>query len=136
GRVHLVQEVADNPIGAGALVERVFEDADLHELAELVFAHLTATEKTQLDARLELDGALPRARDADGVHKLFADKEYKPAKVATAIAKLLEEQKYTLGEVAAWLYARGLNFRLLQSGLNGERLDCFKLPRELRAMVA
>jgi hypothetical protein len=136
GRKELVAEMAENPIKAADLLERLFEDADLTELSGFVFLHLTPSEKSLLDPLLDLGGELARARDAAAVEALLRKKELKPRKVSGALGKMLTKLEYTLGEVGAWLYARGVNFRVLQSAMNGERLDCFRLPAEWREMKA
>ena len=133
GRKALLAELADKPIKAEDLLSRLFEDADLVTLSELVALHLEPGDKAKLDALLELKGELPRARDADGVLALLRGKELKPKMVIAALGKLAMAQKLSLTEMAAWLYARGYNFRVLQSAMNGERIDCLRIPAELRA---
>jgi hypothetical protein len=132
GRKNLLADLAEEPITSRALVERLFEEADLRELADFCALHLTAEEKSLVDAQLEADGELTRARDTSAFAAFFVRKGFTPARVASAMGAVLEAQKYTLAEVAAWLYARGFNHRALQAALNGERLDSLKLRRELR----
>ena len=133
GRVALLNEAAEGLVPPGALVERLFEHADLHELANLLQFHLLTDEKSALDAQLKLEGALPRCRDVAAVIALLEGKALKPAAVAKALGEVLVARKYALSDVAAWLYARGYNFRVLQRALNGERLDAFRLCAALRA---
>ncbi|MCA8911715.1 MAG: hypothetical protein KDB82_08415 [Planctomycetes bacterium] len=134
GRKELSREVSEGLVQPGALVERLFEQADLAELGRFIHLHMLSDERQALDDRLKLDGVLDKQREAAGIEKLFRDKKLKPAEVAGAIGKLLEARKYTLTDVVAWLYTRGYNFRILQRALNGERLDSFRLRRQLRAM--
>lgn len=134
GRVALLNETAEGLVPPGALVERLFEHADLHELANLIHFHLRTDEKNALDAQLKLEGALPRCRDTAAVKALLEAKPFEPAAVAKALGEVLVARKYALTDVAAWLYARGYNFRVLQRALNGERLDAFRLCGRLRAL--
>lgn len=129
GRTAFVAETADGLIAPGALVERLFEEADLVDIAGFTFAHLTPDEKRSLDESLKL-GGLIKANDAAAVHALLGTR--KPADVAKAIGQMLVRRKFTLSDVGTWLYARGFNFNVLQRALNGERLDAWRLRRSLR----
>ena len=136
GRSELNEEVGEGLIPPGALVERLFESADAFELAGFISAHLLSDEKQSLDDHLKLDGDLVKCSDAAGLQQLFADRKLKPVAVAKAIAGMLVARKYTLADVAAWLYMRGYNYRILQRALNGERLDAFRMRAKLRALEA
>jgi hypothetical protein len=131
GRTAFVAETADALVLPGALIERLFEEADLHDLATFIHRHLLADEKRALGETLALVG-LANCKDQPSVLALLGVR--KPAEVAKAIGAMLVARKYTLSDVGAWLYARGFNFRVLQRALNGERLDAFRLRRQLRAM--
>jgi hypothetical protein len=132
GRTDLVKEASEGFIRPHALVERLYEEADVRELAEFVFKHLKPTEKAALGKQLELENKLPRLRDADGVEQFFNDNELRPGAIATAIGRILEDDGYTLSDVLTWLYLRGHNYRVLQSAMNGERIDCFMRRRQIR----
>ncbi|MCB9933112.1 MAG: hypothetical protein H6841_06810 [Planctomycetes bacterium] len=133
GRTALLREVGEGLIPPGTLVERLFEHADLAELAGFIHLHLPRDEKRALGARLEIAEALPRCADAAAVQALLAGKSYSPSQVSRAIGEMLVAEKFSLADVAAWLYARGYNYRVLQRALNGERLDAFRLRSQLRA---
>ena len=133
GRVELTLEAKDGLIASSMLVERLFEEADLTDLSSFVFLHLLSDEKQSLDDRLKLEGELPKCRDGEAVLSLFNSKSFKPGGVAKAIGAVLFARKYSLSEVAAWLYARGFNFNVLQRALNGERIDAWRLRRKVRA---
>ncbi|MCC6466290.1 MAG: hypothetical protein IT463_13205 [Planctomycetes bacterium] len=134
GREALLAEAANNTVEPDDLLERLFEHADLRELAEFVALHLTGEEKGLLDRLLELKGGLSGA-DVAAVAGLLAAKEVRARAVVAALGKLVRQRDYTLQDTLAWLYARGWNFRVLQAAMNGERLDCIRLRAELRALA-
>lgn len=133
GREAFMAELAEDPIPPGHLVPRLFEHADLPELAAFIHRHLSAAEKASLSESLKLSTPLARARDADAV--LITLGELKPVAVSTAIGEMLVARGYSLTQVGAWLAARGFNFRVLQAALNGERIDCFIHRASLRAQA-
>jgi len=136
GRTELLREAADGLIAPDALVTRLFEDADLTELAQFCALHLKTDEKSRLDAALDRKGALSAARDAAAMEALFAAAKLPPADIATALGKTLKQQGYKLADVVAWLYLRGVNFVTLQRAMNGERIDSVRLRRQLRQWQA
>ncbi|MBK8207265.1 MAG: hypothetical protein IPK87_10840 [Planctomycetes bacterium] len=136
GRAEVIAEVADELISPEKFPGRLFEEADTAELAAFLFSHLSDDEKALLDTGLNLDGALPRCRDAAAIEALLAKQAIGSVQVCDALGKLLAGRRYSLRETVAWFYARGFNFRVLQSALNGERIDCFMLRRGLREMAA
>ncbi len=136
GRAEVIAEAADELISPEKFPGRLFEEADATELSAFLFSHLSEDEKALLDTGLKLDGALPRCRDAGAVEVLLAKHTTGTAQICDALGKLLAGRGYSLRECIAWFYARGFNFRVLQSALNGERIDCFMLRRGLRAMAA
>lgn len=136
GRAELMREAADGLIAPAALVTRLFEDADLAELAQFCALHLKTDEKARLDAALDRKGTLSAARDAAAIEAVFVAAKLAPADVAGALGKSLAQQGYKLADVAAWLYLRGVNFVALQRAMNGERIDSIRLRRQLRAMHA
>jgi len=133
GRIELTEEAADARVLPGALVERLFEEADLTDLAAFTHRHLLADEKRALDESLALGGVV-KCKDASAVLALMQAKPVSAAQVAKAIGAMLAARKYALPDVCAWLYARGFNFRILQRAMNGERLDALRLRRQLRAL--
>lgn len=136
GRTEVIAEVADELISPEKFPGRLFEEAATADLSTFLFSHLTDDEKTLLDTGLKLQGALPRCRDAAGVLALLDKHSITQARVSEALGKVLADRRYSLHETVAWFYARGFNFRVLQSALNGERIDCFMLRRGLHAMAA
>lgn len=135
GRVTLLEEAANEPVSAGDYPARLFEEADLPELARFFHLHLAPAEKSFVAARLGLGDELGRARDADAVLAAIKKKDLRPKPVTAALGELFKDRKYTLLEALAWFNARGFNYRLLQAALNGERIDSFMLSRELREMA-
>lgn len=135
GREELLAEAGDNLLEPDDLAERLFEHADLREVAAFVALHLTGEEKGLLDRLLELKGGLSGA-DAAAVEALFVSREVRAKAVVSALGKLLKQRKYSLSESLAWLYLRGWSFRVLQAAMNGERLDSIRLRAELRELVA
>ena len=131
GRTAFTVETADALVLPGALVERLFEQADLHDLSAFIHNHMLSDEKRALGEALGAAG-LANSRDHASVLALLGER--KPADVANAIGAMLVARKYSLEDVGCWLYARGFNFNVLQRALNGERLDAFRLRRQLRAM--
>ena len=133
GRTELTAEVKDGLISPGDFVKRLFEEADLAELSTFIHLHLLSDEIQSLDGGLKLDGELLKCRDEAAVLALLQSRKLKPGGVADAIGKMLVARKCTLTDTAAWLYARGFNFNVLQRALNGERLDALRLRTSLRA---
>ncbi|MCB9896281.1 MAG: hypothetical protein H6839_17765 [Planctomycetes bacterium] len=133
GRTELTAEVKDGLVSPGDFVKRLFEEADLPELSGFVHLHLLSDEVQSLDAALKLEGELHKCRDATGVLALFRAKSLTAEGVSAALGKMLVGRKYSLADTAAWLYARGFNFNVLQRALNGERLDALRLRASLRA---
>lgn len=130
GRTHLVQEASDGLITPQALVERLFEYADLPALASFIHLHLDREEKAALDKRLEAGGKLTSAADTSGV--IAALKDRKPGRVASAIGMHLADREYTTLNTVAWLAQRGFNLRAIQQAMNGERIDAFRVMAAVR----
>ncbi|MBX3459837.1 MAG: hypothetical protein KF696_07715 [Planctomycetes bacterium] len=135
GRVTLAKESAEGLVPAEALPGRLFDEAGLAELAHFFHLHLTPDEKALVAQRLELGDELVRARDAASLLGAMEKKGLRPKQAAEALGRLFAQRKYTLTEALAWLNARGFNYRVLQSALNGERIDSFLLSRELRELA-
>lgn len=134
GRARLLREAGENRFEPGKLVERLFETADLAELAGFCARHLTPDERTRLEARLKLTGKLKGA-DAAAVRQAFAAAGLKPDALAAALGGVLQDMGLKLTDVTAWLYLRGFNFEVLQRAMNGERIDSIRLRSRLRAMA-
>lgn len=136
GREQIVKEARDNLITPGLMLERMFEQADLEDIGAFTFRHLTKDEKAALDEALGLGGKLVTRADAKATVKLLRDNEIKPAQGVGALAEIVKSQELSLADTVTWLYARDFNFRILQRGMDGQRLDPFKIRRELRAKDA
>lgn len=136
GRAKIVREAADNPFGPDGLVARLFEEADLAELADFCFAHLRADEKNRLDGQLKLNGALAKAVDPGALEAVLRGAKLTPAAVTDALGTGLVAQGVKLSDAVAWLYVRGFNFHVLQRAMNGERIDSIRLRRQLREAAA
>ena len=130
GRKYLVQEAGEGSVTPDALIERLFEYADLATLADFIHLHLDKGEKGALGERLALGDKLETTANAAGVLTLLKGK--KPAAVAAAMGRTLTARKFTTTDVMAWLAARGFNFRALQSAMNGERIDAFRVKATVR----
>ena len=130
GRKDIVQEAGDGLIDPGALIERLFEYADLTTQAEFIHLHLTKGEKAVLDAQLKLGGKL--ASTSDLVSVLAALDGKKTKSVSAALGQSLEARKFKTTDVVAWLAARGFNFRAIQKAMNGERIDAFRVKASVR----
>ncbi|MBZ0136291.1 MAG: hypothetical protein K8I27_07960 [Planctomycetes bacterium] len=130
GRTLLVEEAAEGMVEPDALIERLFEYADTPTIAEFIHLHMTRDDKSALDKQLKLGDRLAATADLSGVIKLLDGA--KPAGVAAAIGRVLKARKYTLADTVAWLAARDFNFRAMQSAMNGERIDAFRVKRSVR----
>src|SRR5689334_20629318 len=94
GRTAFVEETADGLVAPGALVERLFEEADLTDIATFIYAHLLTDEKRDLGQALGLAN-LGGCKDAGAVQTMLGDR--KPAEVTKALGGMLVARKYTLG---------------------------------------
>lgn len=136
GRETLLRDAAGKPFAPGMLVERLFESADLAEIAGFCIVHLTTAERAALDTQLELKGTLGRAADVAAMQAAFEAGKLKPAAVAGALGITLAKREFKLEEVIAWLYARGVNFNALQGAMDGGRNDAMRLRANLRTLEA
>jgi hypothetical protein len=136
GRVKLLRDATEEHFAPSKLIERLFEEADLAELAAFTHSRLLRRERAQLDALLDFKGALAKAVDAAALEKLFRDAKLTPGAAATALGRVGAGAEWKIADVAAWLYARGCNFRLIQKALAGARIDSMRKRRQLREMAA
>ncbi len=131
GRERLVAESKDNLIEPEMLVDRLFEQADLHDLGRFITRHGTAAERQKIAGQLGIEDA----PGAEEFVKRCRSNEVSRKAAREALASLMKGNDFELPDAVAWLYARGFNFRVLQRALNGERIDSFKSRRELRVLA-
>jgi len=136
GRAALLRDAADNLFEPGKLIERRFEGADLAEIAAFCHARLLRDEKRGLDEKLGLKGALVRSADATAFEAVLKEAKLTPAAVAKALGAIAGGADARQSELVAWLYARGLNFRLIQRAMDGGRMDGTRTRIALRRLAA